>query len=189
MSVAPNRRRTPAQIAPAPAPPLFSDKERAAIVAYWNVPGRYTLAAPPDTTTEGPYRVRLTPDGSQWFLNYQHVVNGKSKLPPTADARGGSKYADWETWIVARLAYDKAMAQQSADLMNRPFIAARSTTEPRTTLASRGTKRGAERGQDTTITVLAACTRPDSARPAPCLREPAPICVRRHALAVYGAFR
>src|SRR5947207_3259224 len=80
-----------------PPPPLFTDKERADIVAYWNAPGRYVFAAPSDATTEGPYRVRLTPDGSQWFWNYQRVVAGKAKLPPTADIKPKSgPYAEWE---------------------------------------------------------------------------------------------
>src|ERR1051326_4797773 len=84
-----------------PAPPLFSDNERAEIVAYWNAPGRYTISAPPEAATNGPYVVRLTPEGSTWLLAYQHAVAGPGKvLPPTRDARPTEgPYADWEAWV------------------------------------------------------------------------------------------
>src|SRR6478672_485349 len=117
---------TPAQppVAEPPPPPLFSDKERAEIVAYWNTPGRYTISAPPEAVTNGPYVVRLTPEGSTWLLAYQHAVAGPGKaLPPTKDAKPtDGPYADWESWVSARLAYDRAAAQQAADAANKAVV-------------------------------------------------------------------
>lgn len=125
-----------------PPPALFTDKDRADIVAYWNAPGRYVLSAPSDATTDGPYRVRLTPDGSQWFWNYQHIVAGKAKIPPTLDAKPkAGPYAEWEAWVTARLIYDRYLAQQTADAMNSAFITEKYIDETRPLLASRGGKR------------------------------------------------
>ncbi|MDX1934584.1 MAG: hypothetical protein SFU56_18450 [Capsulimonadales bacterium] len=129
---------------PVPLPPLFSETERTAIVAYWNAPGRYILSAPPDAATDGPYRVRLTADGSQWFRTYQITVAGKAKLPPTMDARPTTgPFVEWETWVAARLAYDRAVAQRAADAMNRAFAVVKPTPTPRPLLASRAGKRPA----------------------------------------------
>lgn len=40
--------------APAPAAAHFTGAERAALVAYWNVPGRYQAGAPADAAETGP---------------------------------------------------------------------------------------------------------------------------------------
>jgi hypothetical protein len=116
--------QTPTVVTEQPAPPLFSNKERAAIVAYWNAPGHYSLSAPPEAATNGPYVVRLTPEGSTWFPAYQHVVAGAGKsLPPTRDAKPTrGPYAEWEAWVAARLAYDRAAAQQAADAANKAVL-------------------------------------------------------------------
>jgi len=111
----------------APPPPLFSDEERARLVAYWNAPGRYNVtAAPPEAKEAGPWQVRLTPDGSTWLLAYQRAVSGPAKLPPTVDGGGplpgataGSvSTAGWETWVQSKIAHDRARAQNAADAAN-----------------------------------------------------------------------
>lgn len=109
--------------APPPLPPavpdaLFTDKERAAILAYWNKPGRY-IVGQPTTPSATPWQVRLTPDGSQWFLRYQQALVGPGKIPPTRDVHPTSgPYAEWEQWITTRLAWDKYQAQIAADRAN-----------------------------------------------------------------------
>ena len=110
---------------------FFSDRERAKIVAYWAVPGRHVItAAPPEPPGAGPWQVRLTADGSAWFLAYQKVVSGNAKPPPTLDARApvgatgmtssGAQVstAGWETWVQVKLAHDRAAAQATADRAN-----------------------------------------------------------------------
>ena len=109
---------------PPPPAPLWTDDERAAIVAYWNAPGRYAIGSPPDAGKNGPWQVRLTADGSTWLLQYQRVVAGSAKLPPTTDAHAltGDR-AGWEAWVTARVAYDRWAAQQAADSANGAFRA------------------------------------------------------------------
>lgn len=124
--------------------PLFSGKEREAIVGYWQAAGRYTIAAPPNALTDGPFQVRLTAEGSAWFLNYQKAVGAGGKfIPPTRDARPTSgPFAEWDAWVSKKVAYDRAMAQQAAENANRlilnktlvppdiPAVAAPGTTTP-----------------------------------------------------------
>jgi len=115
--------------APPLSPPLFSDDERARLVAYWNAPGRYTISAPPEARESGPWQVRLTPDGSAWLLAYQRAVSGPAKLPPTLDAGGGPPLgatvvgtnvstAGWETWVQSKITHDRVRAQNAADAAN-----------------------------------------------------------------------
>ncbi len=106
------------------APSLFTDKERASIVAYWQAPGRYTIAAPAAALTDGPFQVRLTAEGSAWFLNYQKAVGAGGKfIPPTRDARPTSgPYTEWDAWVSAKVAYDRALSQQAADNANKLIL-------------------------------------------------------------------
>lgn len=101
----------------AQAVPLFNDTERKALVEFWNAPGRYTVQVPPATPGKpGPWAVRLTPEGSTWFLTYQRAVAGGKKLPPSQTAK--STNAEWETWIEQKIAWDKWQAQKLADAGN-----------------------------------------------------------------------
>src|SRR5688500_9018087 len=61
-----------------PSAPLFTDAERAALVAFWNAPGRQDITAP-DAAKTGPWQVRLTPEGSTWLLGYQRAIRGAGK--------------------------------------------------------------------------------------------------------------
>jgi hypothetical protein len=71
-----------------PPPPLFTDAERTALVAFWNAPGRQEITALPDAAKTGPWQVRLTPEGSTWLLGYQRAIRGSGKsIPPSQDAR------------------------------------------------------------------------------------------------------
>jgi hypothetical protein len=97
----------------------FTDEERAAIVAYWNVPGRYAIGAPPEAATRGPWTVRLTPDASRWFWAYQRAVAGPGKPPPNADIHASPA---WEKWVQAKLDHDRAQAQRAADAANRALL-------------------------------------------------------------------
>jgi hypothetical protein len=96
--------------------PLFKEDERSKIVAFWNVPGRYEHGTPVDPAS--PWQVRLTPDGSAWFLAYQKALNGAGKTPPTQDAAATSTNADWEDWVKAKLVHDRWVASQTADAAN-----------------------------------------------------------------------
>lgn len=97
--------------------PLFNEAERKALVSYWNAPGRYTVeVAPVAPGKPGPWVPRLTPEGSTWFLTYQRAVLGGKKIPPSQTAKGG--VAEWESWIEAKIAWDKFQAQRLADAAN-----------------------------------------------------------------------
>lgn len=98
----------------------FTVDERTAIVQYWNAPGRYTLGLPASALTRGPWQVRLTPDASRWFWNYQRYISGPGKPPPTLDVKASNP--DWERWIQAKLEFDRWSAQTVADSANAMLI-------------------------------------------------------------------
>ncbi len=101
-----------------PAPPVYTDAERARIVAFWNAPGRMTTGLPPDAAKTGLWQVRLTPPASLWFWNYQNAI-GAGKTPPTQDPTAAApNVAEWEKWIAAKVAYDRWQAQTVADAAN-----------------------------------------------------------------------
>lgn len=85
--------------------PEFSDAERFALVRFWSTPGRY--ATGPVEDPRGDWRVRLTPDGSQWLWQYNRA-RGLGKTPPgkTPPPQNAQQRA-WEAWIDGRVAYDR----------------------------------------------------------------------------------
>lgn len=107
--------------------PLFTEAERTSLVSYWNAPGRYTVeVAAPTAGKPGPWAVRLTPEGSTWFLTYQRSVTGGKKIPPSQTAKGG--VAEWETWIDQKVTWDKFQAQKLADSANGANLGAVAST-------------------------------------------------------------
>lgn len=98
------------------AAPYFTDEERGRIVAYWNEPGRYTVAAPGGREV---WVVRLTPDASAWFLAYNRAA-GAVKAPPTQQVPQPASAVppDWEPWVAAKLEYDISRARAAADAAN-----------------------------------------------------------------------
>lgn len=101
-------------------PVLFTEKERAAIVAYWGAPGRYSSGITPEIIGKGPWVVRQTAEGSEWLLRYQRKVTAGRKIPPgkTAQAPDEGATAGWETWVTARVKADRAAAQEAVDVSN-----------------------------------------------------------------------
>jgi hypothetical protein len=113
--------------------PLFTPVERAQVVGYWNAPGRYQMSV--RTGKEGPWVVRLTPEASIWFRNYTRVLK-PGTLPPTQSevtpTNPTTVTERWENWVRAKLAYDRAIAQQNADAAN---VALGSTAAKQSTAA------------------------------------------------------
>jgi hypothetical protein len=77
--------------------PLYTEKEKDQVVAYWNKPGRYQM------TPNALWETRATPEASKWFHAYRAAVFGNAKLPPGADVRPSldGPYGDWERWVSA----------------------------------------------------------------------------------------
>lgn len=96
--------------------PLFSNDERTKLVAFWNAPGRYAHGMPVDPAN--PWQVRLTPEGSAWFLAYQKALRGAENTPPNLDAAATPATADWEDWVKTKLVHDRWVASQTADAAN-----------------------------------------------------------------------
>lgn len=97
---------------------MFSDDERAGLVAYWSEPGRYEVSAPESARTKGPWQVRLSIPGSQWLWNYGRAL-GLSKGPPTEDpVPANPEQKAWDAWIDAKLAWDRAVAADQAATAN-----------------------------------------------------------------------
>lgn len=108
----------------APATPLFSDAERAGVIAYWNAPQRYEMGPRADAAKNGAYVVRQTPAASRWFNAFnRHLKPGK--LAPTKNAVEITEASrPWEAWVVAKLAYDRALAAQQAAVANAQLFGA-----------------------------------------------------------------
>lgn len=97
---------------------VFTETERALIVAYWNAPDRFRESLPPEALKTGPFQMRLTPDGSRWLLAYQKAV-GAAQTPPTMDAAGTAPATqEWEQWVARKVAWDRWKAQKTADALN-----------------------------------------------------------------------
>jgi len=98
--------------------PAFELDERERVVAYWSDPARYTVRLTAAAAKDGPWQVRLTPEGSLWLWNY-NKSRGLGKVAPTRDAGAQSpEQVAWEAWIDARVAYDRYAAQQTANIAN-----------------------------------------------------------------------
>lgn len=101
--------------------PIYSDAERARIVAYWNTPGRYVLGVRTGEN-DGPVVARLTPEASVWLRAYNNILRpGKQpptekRVTPVSDTDTSRK---WEAWVVSKLNYDRWAAQRAADASNR----------------------------------------------------------------------
>jgi hypothetical protein len=92
----------------------FTQSEKAAVVAYWSTPDRYTIDAPETAAKKGPWQVRLTPEGSLWLWNY-NKVRGIGKLSPSRDpAPQNAQQQTWEKWIEAKVAFDRWSAERTA---------------------------------------------------------------------------
>lgn len=92
---------------------MFSDDERAAVVAYWSEPGRYTVGVPKESATLGEWQVRLTTEGSQWLWNYNQA-RGLGKTPPGQTPPPKPDQVAWDAWIDARVAWDRFEAWNDA---------------------------------------------------------------------------
>ena len=127
----------------ASADALFSDADRARIVTYWSAPGRYIVSVP-EQNQGAPWQVRLTPDGSVWLHRYQQAI-GAGKAPPTADpTKQSGGVASWKEWTQKKAAYDRWLAQQTANRLNAAVAAGVASADPRSraALPVRGGKRG-----------------------------------------------
>ncbi len=99
--------------------PEFSDRERLDLVKFWSAPGRYALA--PLEDPKGPWKVRLTTDGSLWLWNY-NKARGLGKTPPgSVPPAANPQQALWENWIDARVAWDRYVAGADAARKNGLF--------------------------------------------------------------------
>lgn len=101
-------------------PSLFSDQDRASIVQYWAQPNRLTVGL---YNKGGIFQVRETVAGSQWLMSFAHAV--KANLIPTVDSltgsSGGGQSSDqsaWQTWVKAKLAYDRYIAAVNCSHFN-----------------------------------------------------------------------
>mgnify|MGYP005837070479 CR=1 FL=1 len=106
---------------------MFTAEEVAAVMEFWSAPGRHTVTAPPDMTTNGPWQVRLTVAGSTWLWNYNRA-RGAAKVPPgQTPAAQSPQEAEWERWIDAKVAWDRyeaavAAANANTAAVGRPFL-------------------------------------------------------------------
>lgn len=97
---------------------LFTDRERADIVKYWSMTGRYEARVPDSASKYGRYQVRLTTAGSVWLREY-NKRRGLNKVAPTATAAPqNEQQRTWQQWIDAKIEHDRCVAMQIADKKN-----------------------------------------------------------------------
>lgn len=97
---------------------FFDSRETDSVQQFWGSAGRYSVLPTADLQRNGAWQVRLTPEGSIWLWNYNRA-RGLGKVAPTVDAGAqNSVQATWETWIDARIAYDRAQAALEARKKN-----------------------------------------------------------------------
>ncbi|PQV63317.1 hypothetical protein B1R32_11344 [Abditibacterium utsteinense] len=110
---------------PVLSPPLFSEAERARSIAFWNAPGRYEIGPRDGANRGGVWVVRLTPEASIWFNAYNRFQKPE-KLPPIKnEANVSPQTRPWETWVAAKLKFDRALAAQQAKTANAELLAPR----------------------------------------------------------------
>ena len=100
--------------------PAFTDAERAQIIGYWNENARYEIGPRDGVEKNGAWAVRLTPDGSAWLWRYQKFLT-KQQLPPTFKGDLKPENAEavkWESWVRAKIAFDRWRAAQDAASLN-----------------------------------------------------------------------
>jgi hypothetical protein len=103
-------------------PAHFSDSDKDHIRSFWSANGRYTVAAPRDAETKGPWQVRLSPEGSLWLYNY----NSARGIGKGAAVRGQLPAYDvqksWDGWISQKMSYDRYLAGSAAAEANSRFL-------------------------------------------------------------------
>lgn len=96
----------------------FSDKEADRIVAFWN-DGRYKVVTPPSAAKFGPVQVRLTTEGSVWLHSYFKLKSPNGKvIPSQVPSSKNPEHAEWDTWVEAKVAFDRYSAAQECVARN-----------------------------------------------------------------------
>jgi hypothetical protein len=100
-----------------PIQPVFSDAERQDVLDFWKPADRYLVSQASPSGGQGAYAVRLTTAGSTWMWNVNHLKS-TAKTSPNLDAPAALVGTPWDTWIAAKVAWDRHQAQNAADQAN-----------------------------------------------------------------------
>ncbi len=103
---------------------MFSETERASSIEYWNAPGRYETGPRPDAKNSGVFVVRLTPEASVWFNAFNRNLRPEKLAPTKNTVEITAKSRPWDAWVVAKVKYDRAVAQQQANAANAELFGA-----------------------------------------------------------------
>lgn len=97
----------------------FTQEERSQVLEYWSSQDRYKIAPLSDAILKGTWRVRLTPEGSQWLWNYSRLIQPE-KVSPSQDVKPLTPQQKvWETWVSRKVAWDNWKAAKDAFEKNR----------------------------------------------------------------------
>ena len=86
-----------------PPPPLWTEAERKAVVAYWNAPGRYVVEEKP---ADVPPYVNITVGGSEWYWEYVRALPDVKKANPKQAAK-------WENAFEQQLRFARDRADKT----------------------------------------------------------------------------
>jgi len=100
----------------------FSPTDTEHIQRFWSEPGRFMVQAPPERTTNGPWVVRLSPEGSVWLGNYNAARGvGKNSIAranlPSADTQ-----RSWDAWLGQKVNYDRRQAGVAVAEANSRYL-------------------------------------------------------------------
>lgn len=98
------------------APGIFSEKERLAVMQYWNKPGRLVQT---EVNPGKPYVAAYSPQASAWLMQMYRLRDPGVRLRPDVDPKASTtRHAAWDTWINEQYSRDFAWATAAAAWIN-----------------------------------------------------------------------
>jgi hypothetical protein len=114
---------------------MFSPEERDRVYNYWTKSAKYEVLPPEDIDENGPWRVRLSVEGSTWLYTYNKKVR-PGKIIPNQEAKSQNPQQEaWDAWIDRRYQWDifqaeTEAAKKNAEATGRVFESPRSADAP-----------------------------------------------------------
>lgn len=100
----------------------FSPDDRDRVFNYWSKSAKYEVLPLEDANTNGPWRARLSVEGSVWLYNYNKKIR-PGKIIPNQDPKATNKeQAAWDAWIDKRYDWDSYQANTAATKKNAAIL-------------------------------------------------------------------
>lgn len=103
-------------------PATFSHDEAWRIAKFWHTKGRFVVTAPPESTTRGPWQVRLSREGSAWLAAYNSARGAGKNAVARPDLPSWDVRKEWAHWLDGRVAYDRFVAGKGVAEANSRYL-------------------------------------------------------------------